>query len=93
MAASRARNVSMLAFSSPSSIGPLGMYPELYGSAGTQGGALLLPLSARGVQDLAPGLVPYPVRVRDQRQEHGAARKRRLEHSLTIQPPGIRHQP
>jgi hypothetical protein len=41
-AASRARNVSMLAFSSPSSSRPLGMHPERYGSPGTQGGALLL---------------------------------------------------
>ena len=31
-----------------------------------------LPLNARGVQDLAPGLVSYPVRVRDPRQERGA---------------------
>jgi hypothetical protein len=41
MAASCVLNVSMLAFSSLSSIAP-GMHPELYGSPGTQGGALLL---------------------------------------------------
>ena len=41
MAASCALNVSMPAFSSPSSI-PLGVPPELYGSPGAQGAALLL---------------------------------------------------
>jgi hypothetical protein len=40
-AASHALNVSMLAFGSPSSIAP-GKHPELYGSPGAQGGALLL---------------------------------------------------